>query len=412
MTFVLNIAKRAKEASRHFCQYAAAERNQALHLIGQKLSQRANDILAANAEDLARAEKAKLNPALIERLTLTPDRILAMSKVAHAIASQEEVVDIIVEEKRLPNGLWVRKQRIPLGVLAMIFESRPNVVIDCSCLAIKSGNAMILKGGKEARASNQLLTEIVQESTRGLLPDSLIQIIEGQEAVTELITLVDYVDLVIPRGGEGLVRAIYASSKVPVIAHFRGLCHIYVHPDAELERTEKICLNAKVQRPGVCNAMECLLLNQALPGDFIKSLLQSFINEGVEIRGCEKTRALSPQSKLAGEQDYATEYLDKILSVKIVDSLEAAVAHIKKYGTHHTEGICATDTKAIAQFQREVDASCIMVNTSTRLNDGGELGLGAELGISTSKLHAYGPMGAREMTTTRFLVQSEGKIRL
>ncbi|MEK6623984.1 MAG: glutamate-5-semialdehyde dehydrogenase [Bdellovibrionota bacterium] len=412
MTTMLEIAKQAKNASRLFWQCDAKERNQALYLISQKLQLRMKEILACNAEDTAQARNLNLNPALIDRLTLTPERILAMSQVAQAIAKQEEVVGRIEEERTLPNGLRVQRQRIPLGVIAMIFESRPNVVIDSSCLAIKSGNAMILKGGKEATRSNQILTEIVQESIKGLLPMSLIQMIEGQEAVMELITLADYVDLVIPRGGESLVRTIYANSKVPVIAHFRGLCHIYVHADAKLDLAQKICVNAKVQRPGVCNAMECLLLHQMLPADYIKSLFQSLIQAGVEIRGCEKSKALWPPIKLATEQDYATEYLDKILSVKIVESLEEAVAHIQKYGTKHTEGICATDPQAIAQFQQNVDASCIMVNTSTRMNDGGELGLGAELGISTSKLHAYGPMGAREMTTTRFLVQSEGKIRL
>ncbi|MBI2522006.1 MAG: glutamate-5-semialdehyde dehydrogenase [Bdellovibrio sp.] len=411
MTSVKEIAQHAKEASRNFCRNRAHERNQALHLIGQKLEERSKEILAANAEDIALAKKANLSPALLDRMTLNKQRLLSMAQVPLAIAAQQEVVDIIVEENKLPNGLWVRRQRIPLGVIAMIFESRPNVVIDCSCLAIKSGNAMILKGGKEAGRSNKILVEIVQESIKGLLPAHLIQMIEGQEAVNELITLVDFVDLVIPRGGESLVRTIYNNSKVPVIAHFRGLCHIYIHADAQLEMAEKVCLNAKVQRPGVCNAMECLLLDQSLPTDFIKSLFQSFLREGVEMRGCPRSKALCPQIKPATEQDYATEYLDKILSVKIVDSLEAAIAHIQKFGSKHTEGICASTPEIIAQFQNDVDASCIMVNTSTRFNDGGELGLGAELGISTSKVHAYGPMGAREMTTTRFLVQSDGKIR-
>ncbi len=411
MASTLKIAQAAKEASRQWLHADAKTRNQALQRIAAQLGHRAQDLLAANASDLRRVKALKISRPMLERMTLDRRRIESMCKTAEEIAAQEEVVGIITEEKKLHNGLWVQKQRIPLGVIAMIFESRPNVVIDCSCLAIKSGNAIILKGGNECTRTNKLLAEIVRESIREILPINMVQIVDSKKAVNELITMVDYVDVVIPRGGEGLIRAIYKNSKVPVIAHFRGLCHIYIHQDADLELARKVSLNAKIQRPGVCNAMECLLLHKSLPQNFIQSLLTDFITAGVELRGCKASKKLVPQIFLATKADYNTEYLDKILSVKIVDSLEQAIQHIQKYGTHHTEGICTTDPKAISQFQSDIDASCIMTNTSTRMNDGGELGLGAELGISTSKLHAYGPMGAREMTTTRFLVSSDGKIR-
>jgi len=405
------VARSAKLAALEFRKNTAGERNLVLKNIASEIRKRREEILAANALDLENAKSISLSASMLDRLTLNLTRIEAMAKTAEDIAAQDEVVGQIVEDSKLKNGLHMRRERIPLGVIAMIFESRPNVVIDCACLAIKSGNAIILKGGKESSNSNHILTQIVRQALQGIIPVNIVQLVDSKEAVAELITLKDEIDVVIPRGGEQLIRYIYDNSKVPVIAHFRGLCHIYVHDDADIDMAKRVCLNAKIQRPGVCNAMESLLLNKNLPQEFILELLRDFSNAEVEIRASENVRAIFPAALLATENDFATEYLEKKLSVKMVESIDAAIAHIQKYGTHHTECICSSSPQVIAKFQREVDASCLMVNTSTRFNDGGELGLGAELGISTSKIHAYGPMGAREMTTLRFLVESAGKIR-
>ncbi|MCB9062560.1 MAG: glutamate-5-semialdehyde dehydrogenase [Halobacteriovoraceae bacterium] len=407
----LDIAKNSKIASIEFRSSSADERNYAIREIARSLTERMNDIISENNKDVEEARKQGLTDAMIDRLTLTENRIQAIIDSVQAIADQEEVVGQIISQKEAPNGLKIQRQRIPLGTIAMIFESRPNVVIDCSCLAIKSGNSIILKGGKEAKYSNNILSELVREAISRYIPKNVVQLVSSKEAVSELLKLKDYIDVVIPRGGEKLIQYVYDNAKMPVIAHFKGLCHIYVHKDADLKSAKEIILNAKVQRPGVCNAMESLLLHHDLPKDFVTDIIETLLGNDVEIFADEAIKSIDQRIKLATNKNYATEYLDKKLSVKTVGNEKEAIEHIQSYGSQHTEAILAKDERVIQEFQNKVDASCIMVNASTRFNDGGELGLGAELGISTTKFHSYGPMGAAEMTTTRFVVVGQGQIR-
>jgi len=303
---------------------------------------------------------------------------------------------MVVESHTRADGLLVQKQRIPLGVIGMIFESRPNVVVDGAALAIKSGNAIILKGGKEAQYSNRKLFEIIHHSTASVLPEGSISLIETREDVAEILKLDQYIDLMVPRGGSALIQYVKANATMPVVAHDKGLCHLYVHADCEVD-AEAIVLNAKTQRPGVCNALETLILHEKFPHN--EKILNALKAAGVELK------------HPATDVDFATEWLDKKISIKMVSNHLEAIEHIKKYSSHHTEAILAKDPKVIEDFLNSLDASCIAINASTRFNDGGELGLGAELGISTSKLHAYGPMGASEMTTTRFIVTGNGHVR-
>lgn len=405
------LAQNSKKASVDFLSSKAEARNDALRAISHNLLDNISEIISANEKDIQTAKENNLNEAMVDRLLLTEERIKNIAQTALDIADQPEVVGAFISEEKRPNGLVVKKQRMPLGVIAMIFESRPNVVIDCSCLAIKSGNAIILKGGKEANHSNAILVNIVRESIKDFLPIDVVQLVESREAVSELIKLNDEVDVVIPRGGKKLIQYVYDNASIPVIAHFEGLCHIYIHHDADLEKAKAIVLNAKTQRPGVCNAMECLLLHKDLPQNFKEDLMNAFITAGVELRASEDLTKINSNILKATNADYATEYLDKKLSVKVVDGIGDAISHIQTYGTNHTEAILAKDEKTIALFQNSIEASCIVVNASTRFNDGGELGLGAELGISTTKFHAYGPMGAAQMTTERYVVVGSGQIR-
>jgi glutamate-5-semialdehyde dehydrogenase len=349
-------------------------------------------ILEENAKDLADAKKNKLSSSMIDRLTLTEQSVKGLKDMCDSIAAQPRVVGQIIEEVTRPNGLRIQKQRIPIGVIGMIFESRPNVVVDGAALAIKSGNAIILKGGKEAQHSNRALMNVIEESIKDLLPAGSISLVETREDVAELLKLNQYIDLMVPRGGSALIDHVRKNATMPVVAHDKGLCHIYVHKDADVNRVIPIVINAKVSRPGVCNAVETLLLHEEYPEK--DKVIEALKAESVEIR-----------------EDYDTEFLDKIISLKIVKDETEAISHIQKHTSHHTEAILAKDHKVIEQFLNSLDASALIVNASTRFNDGGELGLGAELGISTSKLHAYGPMGAKEMTTTRFVVTGNGQVR-
>jgi len=407
----LKMAQSASMAANGMRLAKAIDRDNAIKKIATLLREQMEEIVNANEKDLTAAKAQGLSDALIDRLKIDIAGVEAMASTAESIADQDEVVGEIISEQIREDGLKIQKQRIPLGVIAMIFESRPNVVIDCSCLSIKSGNAILLKGGKEAAHSNKILCNIVRDAIDGFLPENSVQLVEAREEVSELIKLKDYVDVVIPRGGEKLIEYVYNNAAVPVIAHFKGLCHIYTHYDANLEQAKDIILNAKAQRPGVCNALETLILNKKLPETFVIALVDELKKVGVEVRGDSDLESIVDNINAATEEDFATEYLDMILSIKMVDTVEEAIVHIQKYGSHHTEGILAQDPHVIIKFQAGVDASCVTVNASTRFNDGGELGLGAELGISTTKFHAYGPMGAREMTTTRFLVVGDGHIR-
>jgi glutamate-5-semialdehyde dehydrogenase len=315
---------------------------------------------------------------------------------------------------RRPNGLQVGRMRIPLGVIGIIYEARPNVTADAAALCLKSGNAVILRGGSEAFCSNRAIGEVLRAAcgeTR--VPPHAIQVVQTKDRalVHELLQLEDYIDLIIPRGGEELIRAVVANSKIPVIKHYKGVCHVYVDADAPLEMAERICLNAKVQRPSVCNAMETLLVHEAIAPMFLPAMVGRFRASGVEIRGCEKTCGMIGDIKRASETDWSTEYLDLILAVRIVKDMDEAIEHIERYGSDHTETIVTSNYGHSREFIDRVNSSAVMVNASTRFNDGGELGLGAEIGISTSKIHAFGPMGLEELTTTKFIVLGDGQVR-
>ena len=393
---VLEIAIKAKEASLKLQGFSEEMRLTALDAISKALLTHKEEILSENRKDLEEAEKNKLSSAMIDRLTLTSKSINDLSAMCSSVASQKQVVSMITESHTRPDGLIIQKQRIPLGVIGMIFESRPNVVVDGSALAIKSGNAIILKGGKEAHYSNRKLFEIIHEATSSVLPKGSISLIETRDDVAEMLKLDKYIDLMVPRGGSTLIQYVKQHATMPVVAHDKGLCHLYVHEDCAVDAAA-IVVNAKVQRPGVCNALETLILNEKYPQK--DAILKALKDCGVEIK------------HPATEEDYSTEWLDKKISLKYVKNSNEAIEHIKKYSSHHTEAILAQDQTVIEEFLNALDASCIAINASTRFNDGGELGLGAELGISTSKLHAYGPMGASEMTTTRFIVTGQGHIR-
>lgn len=393
---ISTLAMTAKEASLKLQGLSEEMRLTALDAISKALMAHKDQILIENKKDLEEAKTNHLSSAMVDRLTLDEKSILALSIMCTSVANQKQVVGMIVETHSREDGLLIQKQRIPLGVIGMIFESRPNVVVDGAALAIKSGNAIILKGGKEAQHSNRKLFEIIHTATASVLPEGSISLVETREDVAELLKLDKYIDLMVPRGGSALINYVKANATMPVVAHDKGLCHLYVHADCHVDAKE-IVLNAKTQRPGVCNALETLILNENYPkNDEILSALKA---AGVEIK--------NP----ATDEDYATEWLDKKISIKMVKNHTDAITHIKKYSSHHTEAILAQDQTVIEDFLNSLDASCIAINASTRFNDGGELGLGAELGISTSKLHAYGPMGASEMTTTRFIVTGNGHVR-
>jgi glutamate-5-semialdehyde dehydrogenase len=313
-----------------------------------------------------------------------------------------------------PNGLRVGRQRIPLGVIGFIYESRPNVTVDAAALCLKSGNAVILKGGKESIHSNMVLTEIMQEALEEAgAPKAAVQVIPSiaREATLELLKQDELVDLIIPRGGEGLIRFVAEHSRIPVLKHYKGVCHIFVDEGADFDMAETVCFNAKVQRPGVCNAMETMLVHGQAAPEFLPRMLARFRGAGVEIRGCPRTREIFPEAMAAKEDDWGYEFLDLILAVKVVKDLDAALDHIARYSSNHTEAIITRDYDRAQRFLKEADSSVVLVNASTRFNDGGELGLGAEIGINTSKLHAFGPMGLEELTTTKFIVYGDGQIR-
>jgi glutamate-5-semialdehyde dehydrogenase len=408
------LGKKAKEASRRLAQLSSDEKNRALLRMAEALEARKEVLLKENKKDLDAARKAGLSSALLDRIALDPSRIAAMAKGLREVAALPDPVREIVKMWRRPNGLQVGRMRIPLGVIAIIYEARPNVTADAAALCVKSGNSVILRGGSEAHFSNRAIGAILQKACAATgVPQEAVQVVESKDRgmVHELLQLDEYIDLIIPRGGEELIRAVAANSRVPVIKHYKGVCHVYVDNEASLEMAERICMNAKVQRPAVCNAMETLLAHERIAPAFLPSMIAKFQAAGVEIRGCKKTRALAPGIKLASEEDWTTEYLDLILSVRVVKDMEAAIDHIDRYGSQHTETIVTSSYQKAREFLDRVNSSVVLVNASTRFNDGGELGLGAEMGISTSKIHAFGPMGLEELTTTKFVVFGDGQIR-
>jgi glutamate-5-semialdehyde dehydrogenase len=373
-----------------------------------------NLLIEENQRDLAAGEKAHLSSAMMDRLRLTPAVIQGMADGLREVARLRDPVGEVVGMWRRPNGLMVGRMRIPIGVIGMIYESRPNVTADAAGLCLKSGNSVILRGGSEAFHSNQAIGRILQRAIVKIgLPQEAVQVFlhTEKEAIQEMLQLEDEIDLIIPRGGEALIRFVMDHSRIPVIKHYKGVCHIFVDDSADLEKSIRVCLNAKVQRPGVCNAMETLLVHEKVAKQFLPKVAEALQKEGVELRGCPKTRKILPGIKETEEEDWYQEYLDLILSIRVVNGIEEAMEHIVTYGSLHTEAILTSDYENAQRFLREVNSSCVLVNASTRFNDGFELGLGAEIGISTSKLHAFGPMGLEELTTTKFIVYGEGQIR-
>jgi glutamate-5-semialdehyde dehydrogenase len=398
-----------KKASLSIQNLTEDKRQQALTALASQLLAQTPRIVAENKKDLSLAHEQQLSSSLIDRLTLTEKSLQAMAEAIREIAAFPQVVNVIESESTRSDNLVIQKERIPIGVIAMIFESRPNVVIDCAALAIKSGNAMVLKGGKEAQFSNRALFEVVQLAAQGFYDPQAICLIETREEVDVLLTMNRWIDLVVPRGGEKLIRHVKSKATMPVVAHDQGLCHMYLHHDAQ--EAIKLVVNAKVQRPGVCNALETLLVHEDYPLDAFEALVTELLRLKVEIYACPRVLKIFPKLKAADEASWATEWLDLKLNLKIVKDQFEAIAHIQRFGSHHTEAVISQTLQVIEVFKSQIDASCIVINASTRFNDGGQLQLGAELGISTSKLHAYGPMGAREMTTTRFIVKGSGHIR-
>ena len=411
---ISSMAKTAKEMAPAIATAKTDVKNNVLKKIAQGLKDELSSLLKANAKDVAYAQEKGLSKAMIDRLTLTEARVEGMINNLYEVIALPDPVGNITKMWLRPNGLKVGKMRIPLGVIGMIYEARPDATIEAAALCLKAGNVVILRGGSEAINSNIVLGNIMTAAlVKTGLPEKAIQVvpITDRAAVLALLEMEQYIDLIIPRGGEGLIRFVTEHAKMPVLKHYKGVCHVYVDDKADLERAKEICFNAKVQRPGVCNAMETLLIHKGIAEKFLPDMLKTFTQAGVEIRGCPKTCQLFPSAKAATEEDWPAEYLDLILAVKIVANMEEAIDHIAKYGSNHTEAIVTQDYSRAWQFLEKVDASVVLVNASTRFNDGNQLGLGSEIGISTSKLHAYGPMSLEELTTTKFIVFGEGQIR-
>jgi len=408
------MAEDAREASRQLRRSKRDQKDDALKLMAKKLLDRQEEIVKENQKDLAKAREAGLSPAMIDRLTLDEHVIRGMADGLMEVAALSDPVGEIRGMWKRPNGLQVGRIRIPLGVIGFIFESRPNVTVDAAGLCLKSGNAVILKGGSEAIYSNIILGNLLSAALKETgLPPKAVQVIPttDREAVNILIGLDEYIDIIIPRGGEGLIRFVTDHSRIPVLKHYKGVCHIYVDRSASLDMAREICYNAKVQRPGVCNAMETMLVHRDVAADFLPEMVKQFRSAGVELRGCPESVGLIPDMRPADESDWPAEFLDLILAVKIVSHMDEALDHIEKYGSNHTEAIITNDYNRSQRFLTEVDSSVVLINASTRFNDGNQLGLGAEIGINTSKLHAFGPMGLEELTTTKFIVYGQGQIR-
>jgi glutamate-5-semialdehyde dehydrogenase len=411
---VRDMARAARQAGRVMGRSPSVQKNRALLTLAELILAEAGTLKAANREDVSAARGRGLSPAMVDRLTLTDAGLSSMAQGVREVAALPDPVGSLGPAWVRPNGLQIARMRIPLGVIGIIYESRPNVTVDAAALCLKAGNAVILRGGSEALASNRALAEVVGRALdRSGLPPAAVQIVPvaDRAAVTALLQQEEDVDLIIPRGGEDLIRFVVAHSRIPVLKHYKGVCHVFVDEGADLGMAEAVCFNAKVQRPGVCNAMETLLVHRAEADRFLPAMAARFAAAGVEIRGCPETRKRVPAAVPARETDWPAEYLDLILAVRVVESMEEAIEHIARHGSSHTEAIVTSDYERARRFVREVDSSVVLVNASTRFNDGGQLGLGAEIGISTSKLHAFGPMGLEELTTTKFVVYGDGQVR-
>lgn len=412
--YCLDVARRARAASRELVRVDGAAKNVWLRRSAALLRERTADIMAANAKDLTAAPGFGLTDAAVDRLRLDAKGVAAIAAALEEIAAQADPVGEVIESSVRPNGLQVRKVRVPLGVVFFIYESRPNVTADAAALCVKSGNAVILRGGKEAAHSSRAIADVLAEAARECgLPADAVQLVSTADraAVGHFLALAEYIDLAIPRGGEGLIRRVTAEAKMPVLKHFDGNCHVYVDRAADMEMAVRVLVNAKCQRLGVCNAAESLLVHAEIAETFLPAAAAALGEHGIEIRGDECTRRLVPTAVAATDEDYRKEYLGPIISCKVVDTIDEAIAHINRYGSQHTDAILSEDAAATARFAQEVDTAAVMINASTRFNDGGQLGLGAEIGISTDKFHARGPCGARELTTYKWIVCGEGQVR-
>jgi glutamate-5-semialdehyde dehydrogenase len=412
--YVVELVQKARLAAGRLASLSTTLKNQALIAMADALVANAEDILAENEKDLEAFGSSKDTQAMADRLRLTPERIEAMAEGIREIAKLVDPVGQTLNMRRRPNGMQVGRVRVPIGVIGIIYESRPNVTADSAALCLKSGNACVLRGGSEAIHSNTAIAAVLSDTAeKAGVPAGAISFIDRteREVVVELLKQDHYIDVIIPRGGESLMKLVTEQSRIPVIKHDKGVCHIYIDADADVAMATSIATNAKVQRPSTCNAMETLLVHQSSARAVLPDLVSELMKSGVEVRGCAKTLSLCPEVKPADESDYGQEFLSLILAVKVVRNIEEAMEHIARYGSRHTEAIITQDYGRAMRFLREVDASAVMVNASTRLNDGNQFGLGAEIGISTTRIHARGPMGLEELTCSKFVVFGSGQIR-
>ena len=412
--YVRHLAEKARAAAAVMATTDATTRRRLIEGMAAQLESNRDAVLGANAEDLARGREAGLSNAMLDRLMLDPPRVQALADALRDVAAQPDPLGQVTRREVRPNGVVVERQRVPLGLIAMIYEARPNVTADAAALCVKAGNAVLLRGGSEARASNAAIAACLHAALRAEgLPEAAVSLVSdtAREHVLELLQLTDLVDLAIPRGGEGLIRFVAEHARVPVIKHYKGVCHLYVDRAADLDKARDLLMDGKASRPGVCNALETLLVHRDIAEAFLPPAVAALKARGVEVRGCQRTQAIVQGVRPASDEDYAAEFLDLIIAVRVVDCLEDALAHIARYGSDHTAVIATEDPLAAEAFVRGTRSSAVMVNASSRFNDGGQLGLGAEIGISTTRLHAYGPMGVESLTIERFVVRGDGQVR-
>ncbi|MCX6899978.1 MAG: glutamate-5-semialdehyde dehydrogenase [Verrucomicrobia bacterium] len=411
---IQRLGKQARVAAHRLATLTTDQKNQCLQAMAEGLLKASDIIQKANEQDLGVGRTAGLSAAMLDRLALNDKRISAMAAGLREVAALPDPVGRVLEDRTRPNGLRLQKVAVPIGVIAFIYESRPNVTADAAGLCLKAGNAVILRGGKEAIQSNRAIANVLLDSGAGAgLPANAVQLVQttDREAVRELVQLTGLVDVVIPRGGEALIRAVTENARVPVIKHYKGVCHVYVDRDADLDMAERIVLNAKCQRPAVCNAMETLLVDEAVAKTFLPRIANALLAKKVELRGDDATRELIAAAKAATEADWSTEYGDLIINIRVVADVDAAIAHINHYGSQHSDAIVTRDRAAADRFLREVDSAAVYHNASTRFTDGGEFGMGAEVGISTDKIGVRGPMGLEELTAYKWIVEGTGQVR-
>lgn len=415
MNYIEQLGKATKASKKSIATAGTAKKNEVLEKIAENLRKNIDVILKENEKDTAMAKENGITDAMVDRLRLTPERINDIADACIYLTGLNDPVGEVIEGYTRPNGMRITKTRVPMGVIGIIFESRPNVTVDAATLCIKSGNAAILRGGKEAINSNKILMDIMRESVEECgLPKDIIQLVEdtSRESSNQMMRANGYIDVLIPRGGKGLIKAVVENATVPVIETGSGNCHIYIDESADIDMAVSVTNNGKTQRPSVCNALETCLVHKSVAKEFLPKLMEEFKKFNVDVRGCERTvEILGEGIKPATEEDYATEFDDYIMAVKVVDDIDEAIEHISEYSTGHSECIITNDLKNAEKFQREIDSACVYVNCSTRFTDGGEFGFGAEIGISTQRLHARGPMGLRELTTMKYLINGDGQIR-